>query len=110
MKSVALSHLFVILAMSMTITAAVPLDITGDNTMVSSKNAINNCSKDAITKCVAESGLDTPACFARICTSGTGANELRRRQDDSQCTEDNLLDCAVTQWKNPDICFQEFCL
>ncbi|KAF3011663.1 hypothetical protein E8E14_005415 [Neopestalotiopsis sp. 37M] len=28
----------------------------------------------------------------------------------ASCTEDNLLDCAVAQWRNPDICFQQLCL
>ncbi|KAH6652434.1 hypothetical protein BKA67DRAFT_573990 [Truncatella angustata] len=77
------------------------------------------CNQASITTCMATTGLDGPSCFVQICTSTSDA-ELRRRQDfkiaqdnddtPASCNEDSLLDCAVSQWRNPDICFQQLCL
>lgn len=94
-----------------------------------SASTTSDCTPAAISECVASLKLDGIACFAHVCTT-TRTAELRRRQTSNEttaqeddgfkvasandtpasCTEDNLLDCAVAQWRNPDVCFQQLCL
>lgn len=93
-----------VLALGASLATAAPVDTTTPSSVRSTE-----CSADAISQCAAATGLDNTTCFAQLCTTLTPP-ELRRRADNPKCTEQNLLDCAVTQWRNPDICFQEFCL
>lgn len=113
---------------------ASPLSPTNNN--IERRSSIQSCDQESISACVAATRLDGPGCFAKVCTSIQDP-ELRRRQatddgeeesadeDDSDnegfkvestsdtpssCTQDNLMDCAISQWKNPDVCFQQLCL
>jgi hypothetical protein len=116
-------------ALGASIASAAPSGISVDR---QTQQTPQKCTQEAIGDCVAATGLSQPACFAQVCTTSHVA-ELRRRKtstnittgaddedgpvrvaqnDDTpaSCTEDNLLDCAVNQYKNPDICFQQLCL
>ncbi|KAI0967344.1 hypothetical protein F4678DRAFT_249684 [Xylaria arbuscula] len=64
------------------------------------------CTKDAIDACTT-TGQDSSACFGYLC-AGRSLETIAKRQDD--CTEDNLLQCAILDWNEAQACFQEFCL
>ncbi|KAI1869899.1 uncharacterized protein JN550_005489 [Neoarthrinium moseri] len=75
---------FAVLALGVGLAFAAPIEVDGTESFA--------CSVDAIDTCVADTGLDGPACFAQVCAN-MGAVELRRRQDNSDtCTEDALLE------------------
>ncbi|KAI1128857.1 hypothetical protein F5Y10DRAFT_264744 [Nemania abortiva] len=65
------------------------------------------CNKDAITTCVTSTGEDGSACFGHLC-AGRPLERMVKRQD--ECTEDNLLQCAILDWNQAQVCFQELCL
>ncbi|KAI1428661.1 hypothetical protein F5Y12DRAFT_681669 [Xylaria sp. FL1777] len=67
-----------------------------------------SCNKNAIDACVTATGQDSSACFGYLC-AGRPIETVVKREGD-QCTEDNLLQCAILDWQEAQACFQEFCL
>ncbi|KAJ8110004.1 hypothetical protein ONZ43_g5989 [Nemania bipapillata] len=65
------------------------------------------CNKDAIATCTASTGQDGSACFGHLC-AGRPLEMMVKRQD--ECTEDNLLQCAILDWNQAQVCFQQLCL
>ncbi|KAI1366159.1 hypothetical protein F5Y08DRAFT_144563 [Xylaria arbuscula] len=65
------------------------------------------CNKESINACVASTGQDSSACFGSLC-AGRPLETVTKRQDD--CTEDNLLQCAILDWNQAQACFQDLCL
>jgi hypothetical protein len=110
MKSFAMPNLVAILALSLSLVAAVPLEVDGSTSKITSETTTDvACSRSAVDNCVATLGLDATACFAQVCAHIV-VPELKRATQPSTCTEDALEDCALVQYKNPDICFEELCL
>ncbi|KAI0877482.1 hypothetical protein GGS24DRAFT_120610 [Hypoxylon argillaceum] len=66
-----------------------------------------SCSKEAIASCTTTTGQDGSACFGHLC-AGRPLEMMVKRQDD--CTEDNLLQCAILDWNQAQVCFQQLCL
>ena len=67
------------------------------------------CSRDAIDRCRDNTGLDFPACFASTCAPAVEAGTRPKREEDL-CTEYNLVQCAIVEWRQAETCFQELCL
>ncbi|GAP85788.1 hypothetical protein SAMD00023353_1400780 [Rosellinia necatrix] len=65
------------------------------------------CNKDAIDACVASTGQTNSACFGHLCADKP-INAVAKRQ--SECTEENLLQCAILDWNEAQACFQQLCL
>ncbi|KAI1737031.1 hypothetical protein F4680DRAFT_430025 [Xylaria scruposa] len=65
------------------------------------------CNRDAINACVTSTGQDSSTCFGHLC-AGRPIERAVKRQDD--CTEDNLLQCAILDWNEAQACFQSLCL
>ncbi|KAH8157254.1 hypothetical protein CIB48_g10991 [Xylaria polymorpha] len=65
------------------------------------------CNRDAINACVTSTGQDSSACFGHLC-AGRPIERAVKRQDD--CTEENLLQCAILDWNEAQACFQSLCL
>ena len=65
------------------------------------------CQEDAVANCVNSTGLDGPTCFAKVCAPGIDLKVLKRQDT---CTEENLIQCAVVEWRQAEGCFQELCL
>ncbi|KAI0431135.1 hypothetical protein F5Y09DRAFT_305677 [Xylaria sp. FL1042] len=66
------------------------------------------CNKDTIDACVTSTGQDSSACFGHLC-AGRPLETVTKRQGDD-CTEDNLLQCAILDWNEAQACFQQLCL
>ncbi|KAI1270767.1 hypothetical protein F5Y18DRAFT_21487 [Xylariaceae sp. FL1019] len=66
------------------------------------------CNMDAINQCVAATGETSVNCFGHFCAGKELVTTKTKRQDG--CTEENLNACAIMDWIEAQICFQEFCL
>ncbi|KAI0528167.1 hypothetical protein F5B22DRAFT_24468 [Xylaria bambusicola] len=71
------------------------------------KPRVFNCNKEAINACVASTGQQSEDCFGHLC-AGRPLKKVVKRQD--QCTEENLLQCAILDWNEAQACFQDLCL
>ncbi|KAI1481221.1 hypothetical protein F4774DRAFT_62012 [Daldinia eschscholtzii] len=97
------------LAACASLVTALPVD-TESRTISTPRSTIsNNCSMDKIRECVDDTGLESTICFKQVCAGVQGTPRKTKRQED-QCTEENLLQCAVMEWREAEVCFQEFCL
>ncbi|KAI1350983.1 hypothetical protein F5Y01DRAFT_135325 [Xylaria sp. FL0043] len=67
-----------------------------------------SCNKEAIDACVTSTGQDSSTCFGHLC-AGRSLEIVTKRQGDD-CTEDNLLQCAILDWQEAQACFQQLCL
>ncbi|KAI8624847.1 hypothetical protein F5Y19DRAFT_284343 [Xylariaceae sp. FL1651] len=85
---------------------ALPRENDGDFARVAARSE-TSCNKDAIDTCVASTGQTSTTCFGHLC-AGRPLEKITKRQDD--CTEDNLLQCAIMDWNEAQACFQQFCL
>ncbi|KAI0012222.1 hypothetical protein F4779DRAFT_614671 [Xylariaceae sp. FL0662B] len=95
------------LALGISLVAAIPFEADGSTT---NNTGSEDCTSKAINNCVALTGLGSAACFAQVCAGIREADlKMAKRQEDS-CTEENLLQCAVGEWRDAEVCFQEFCL
>lgn len=67
------------------------------------------CSRDAIDRCRdSGTGLDWPTCFASVCAPAIEPGSFKREEE--LCTEQNLVQCAIVEWREAETCFQELCL
>ena len=96
-------------AVAMSTTPAIALAIGESRSLVKSAVMLRDlgCNKDAIDACVTATGEDGSACFGHLC-AGRPLERMVKRQDD--CTEDNLLQCAILDWNQAQVCFQQLCL
>ncbi|KAI0406483.1 hypothetical protein F4802DRAFT_100064 [Xylaria palmicola] len=65
------------------------------------------CHKEAVDTCVTSTGQGFSTCFIQLC-AGRPTERAAKRQDN--CTEDNLLECAILEWNEAQTCFQQLCL
>ncbi|KAI0842590.1 hypothetical protein F5Y06DRAFT_258024 [Hypoxylon sp. FL0890] len=109
MKFSALPNVTMVLAMCASLVAALPLET--EVNMISTMKSIRSsgCSLSSIQECVEDTGLESTLCFQKVCAGVQGTPKRVKRQDD-QCTEENLLQCAVQEWREAEVCFQELCL
>lgn len=77
------------------VAAAVPRDVS------------SSCNKEAIDSCVASTAQTGSTCFVQLC-AGAAADGVAKRQSD--CTEENLFQCAILDWNEAQACFQQLCL
>ena len=97
------------IALTLTITPATALaisDITSADKPIKLRDL--GCNKESINACVASTGQDSSACFGNLCAGRPPETAVTKRQDD--CTEDNLLQCAILDWNEAQACFQDLCL
>ncbi|OTA84697.1 hypothetical protein M434DRAFT_36352 [Hypoxylon sp. CO27-5] len=109
MKFLALPNVTMVLAMCASLVAALPLDVEGNTIGVAKSIRSSDCSLSKIQECVDDTGLESTLCFKQVCAGTQGTPKMVKRQDD-QCTEENLLQCAVQEWREAEVCFQELCL
>ncbi|KAF3058527.1 hypothetical protein GL218_05925 [Daldinia childiae] len=109
MKFFALPNIATILAVSASLVVALPLEAEANTINTTRSTTSNDCSMDKIRECVADTGLESTICFKQVCAGVQGTPRKTKRQED-QCTEENLLQCAVMEWREAEVCFQEFCL
>ncbi|KAI1081046.1 hypothetical protein F5B20DRAFT_69843 [Whalleya microplaca] len=100
-------HLVLTLVMGISLIAAMPFEADGSTTNATRSK---DCTSAAIANCVLETGLESGACFAKMCAGIQEADLKKTKRQDDQCTEENLLQCAVGEWRDAEICFQEYCL
>ncbi|KAL7623145.1 hypothetical protein AAE478_006826 [Parahypoxylon ruwenzoriense] len=112
MKFSDLPNVAVVLTVCASLIAALPLETEGNTISVAKNTRSNACSLQKIAECVADTGLESTICFAQVCagTEGTKLTTRTVKRDEDQCTEENLLQCAVMEWREAEICFQELCL
>ncbi|GAW19849.1 hypothetical protein EKO27_g749 [Xylaria grammica] len=67
-----------------------------------------DCSKAAIDACVTSTGQESSACFGHLCADRPIETVAKRQVDN--CTEENLLQCAILDWNEAQACFQQLCL
>ncbi|CAJ2503024.1 Uu.00g104180.m01.CDS01 [Anthostomella pinea] len=96
------------LAIGASLVAALPGAARNGTTLVAPSSAAD-CSKESIANCVASTGSNSTTCFGHLC-AGRELKKMRKRQDDLECTEENLLECAVMEWREAEVCFEELCL
>ncbi|KAI0146937.1 hypothetical protein GGR57DRAFT_478071 [Xylariaceae sp. FL1272] len=65
------------------------------------------CNINVINQCVAATGETSVNCFGHFCAGKELETTKTKRQD--QCTEENLNACAIMDWIEAQICFQELC-
>ena len=108
MGAITMTKLILLLTTGAISVAAMPFNVDGDmaGTPVSSRNAA--CREDAITSCTSRASLDGPSCFALVCLPEADLKAVKRQDD--RCNEENLVQCAVTEWRDPGVCFRELCL
>ncbi|KAJ8129422.1 hypothetical protein O1611_g4209 [Lasiodiplodia mahajangana] len=96
-------------AVAMSVSPAVALAIGENRSSVKAAIGLRDlgCNKDAITTCVTSTGEDGSVCFGHLC-AGRPLERMVKRQD--QCTEENLLQCAILDWNEAQVCFQQLCL
>ncbi|KAI0205845.1 hypothetical protein F4808DRAFT_455347 [Astrocystis sublimbata] len=99
------AYLSAAVAVAMSVSPAIALAIREDQSQTLNLRD-NSCSKTAIDACAALSGHDNTACFGRLCM---GRPLITKRQDEDQCTEDNLLRCSILDWNEAQACFQSIC-
>ncbi|KAI0108120.1 hypothetical protein F4814DRAFT_426864 [Daldinia grandis] len=109
MKFFALLNVATVLIVSASLVAALPLEAKANTINITRSTTSNDCSMDKIRECVADTGLESTICFKQVCAGVQGTPRKTKRQDD-QCTEENLFQCAVMEWREAEVCFQEFCL
>lgn len=125
MKFSAIVELAVVLVVGLANVDAAPLETTTLMLRATS------CNKAAIDDCASSTGQDSSECFRTLCVNTL--QQSVKRQD--QCTEDNLLQCAVQDWEQAEckssiltwrarvvsmiasiltvgiaVCFEQFCL
>ncbi|TGJ84263.1 hypothetical protein E0Z10_g4496 [Xylaria hypoxylon] len=97
------------MAVAMSTSPAIALAIGGDGS--SAKGVVLRdlgCSQDAINACITSTGQESSACFGHLC-AGRPIETAAKRQVD-ECTEENLLQCAILDWNEAQACFQQLCL
>ncbi|KAI0908155.1 hypothetical protein F4824DRAFT_495449 [Ustulina deusta] len=96
-------------AVAMSTSTAMALVIGEDGTSVKPVMLRDlGCNQDAIQTCVTSTGQDSLTCFGHLC-AGRPIEAVAKRQGDD-CTEENLLQCAILDWNEAQACFQQFCL
>ncbi|KAI2470953.1 hypothetical protein F4781DRAFT_388991 [Annulohypoxylon bovei var. microspora] len=108
MKFTALPNVAMILVMCASLIAALPVDAEGHPIRGIKSLRSSGCSMSKIRDCVNDTGLESSLCFAQVCSGTQKKMRVIKRQD--QCTEENLLQCAVMEWREAEVCFQELCL
>ncbi|KAI1462681.1 hypothetical protein F4805DRAFT_452506 [Annulohypoxylon moriforme] len=112
MKFAAFPNVAMILVMCASIItampAALPVDVEGHTIRAMKSLRSSGCSMAKIRDCVNDTGLESTLCFAQVCSGAQKKMRVVKRQD--QCTEENLLQCAVMEWREAEVCFQELCL
>ncbi|KAI1251251.1 hypothetical protein MGN70_008315 [Eutypa lata] len=106
MGSIIISNLILLLSIGSLFVTAIPLE-TARDIKVSTSSRSTICQEDAISNCVSDTGLDGPSCFAKVCALEVDLKVMKRQDT---CTEENLVQCAVTEWREAEVCFQELCL
>ncbi|KAI1400030.1 hypothetical protein F4819DRAFT_487924 [Hypoxylon fuscum] len=114
MKFPVLPNVTVVLTICASLIAALPLEAEAIKTSSTKNIRRSDCSMQKIRECVNDTGLESTLCLAQVCASAEGETPTptprnTKRQDD-QCTEENLVQCAIMEWREAEICFQEFCL
>ncbi|KAI1773446.1 hypothetical protein F4818DRAFT_110066 [Hypoxylon cercidicola] len=111
MQVPAFSNIATVLALCASLVAALPVEAEGNTIYTTKGIRSSGCSMGTIRDCIDDTGLESTLCFAKVCggTEGTPTARRTKRQDD-QCTEENLLQCTVMEWREAEICFQELCL
>ncbi|XXH03799.1 hypothetical protein Hte_010205 [Hypoxylon texense] len=105
-----LSNIAMVVALCASLAAALPVEIDANAVYTTKGIRSSGCSMENIRECIDDTGLESTLCFAKVCgTDETPTARMTKRQDD-QCTEENLLQCAVMEWREAEICFQELCL
>ncbi|KAI1463942.1 uncharacterized protein F4812DRAFT_445038 [Daldinia caldariorum] len=109
MKFLAVPTIATFLAACASLGSALPVEAEANKISTPRSSTSNNCSMDKIRECVDDTGLESTICFKQVCAGVQGTPRKTKRQED-QCTEENLLQCAVMEWREAEVCFQEFCL
>ncbi|KAI1142546.1 hypothetical protein F5Y05DRAFT_409695 [Hypoxylon sp. FL0543] len=102
MKFLALPNVTVALAMCASLVAALPLETEGNTISTMKSIRSSDCSLSKIQECVDDTGLESSLCFKQVC-AGTQVPSKRVKRQDDQCTEENLLQCAVQEWKEAEV-------
>jgi hypothetical protein len=77
------------------------------------------CTMPAMKSC-AENGHDAPDCFEHLCPMAAAMSSSPKSQNESQgqhakrvdafsCTDSNLFQCAIEQWRPAQDCILELC-
>ncbi|KAI0471244.1 hypothetical protein F4859DRAFT_484918 [Xylaria cf. heliscus] len=96
------------LALTISTSPAIALVIGEDETHVNAGLMLRDlgCNRDAINTCVTSTRQDSSTCFGALC-AGRAIEKAVKRED--QCTEENLLQCAILDWNEAQACFQSLC-
>ncbi|KAI0892134.1 hypothetical protein F4806DRAFT_245802 [Annulohypoxylon nitens] len=112
MKFAAFPNVAMVLIMCASLVAAMPaslpFDVEGHTIRTIKSLRSSGCTMQQIRDCVNDTGLESTLCFAQVCSGSQKKARVIKRQD--QCTEENLLQCAVMEWREAEVCFQELCL
>ena len=109
MKSTAMPNLAWLLTFSSLLATAMPFNTEGGGIAGTAQSlGANVCERDSIANCMRSAGLDVPTCFASACAPAIDPRTLKRQED--TCTEENLVQCAITEWREAETCFREFFL
>ncbi|KAI1327217.1 hypothetical protein F5Y16DRAFT_200573 [Xylariaceae sp. FL0255] len=65
------------------------------------------CTLAAINDCAASTGQTSTQCFTSLCVNKLRQTTVKRQ---SECTEDNLEICAIQDYEDPELCFEQLCL
>ena len=109
MKSIAMPSLAWLLTFSSLLATAMPFNTEGGSIAGTAQPLESTvCERDSIASCMRNAGLDVPTCFASACAPAADLRTLKRQED--TCTEENLVKCAIEEWREAETCFREFCL
>ncbi len=107
MGPTALSNMIWLLSIGSLLVTAASLQTDRGVVRVPESPRNTSCEEEAVASCVSRTGLDGPTCFAMVCAPEIDLKVLKRQDT---CTEENLVQCAVVEWRQAEICFQELCL
>ncbi|KAH9900229.1 hypothetical protein F4778DRAFT_782337 [Xylariomycetidae sp. FL2044] len=111
MQFPSLAHLSLAFVMSASLAVAIPHDFNRKTSSAGS-GVISGCSQQTITACASGSNETATAaseiqCFRELCFDQAATRNPKRQL---QCTEENLNQCAIMEWRDAEDCFRQFCL
>ncbi|KAI1380640.1 hypothetical protein F4677DRAFT_404149 [Hypoxylon crocopeplum] len=110
MKFLRLPNDVLALVMCASLATALPLEVDSSTSSAVKEIRSSECSLNKIQECVADTGLESTLCFKQVCVGIEGAKPRMTKRQEDQCTEENLFQCAVMEWREAEVCFQELCL